>query len=281
MKNIPGDIPLCDINLPGTHDSATRLCQFAYFSRCQELSITEQLNMGVRFLDLRVAVFQGKLMLVHASARCFKDPSDKAFLMLDDVLSDCRDFLKANPTEALIISIKRDYGDTTENTFDVLFEQYLGLDFWYTENRIPTLDEVRGKAVFLNRFCVDEDNEEYNDLNTGLNFSGWPDQGKYQYKTHLSSVMVRRDGTIGQPIFLQDWYKLTPRKKWQLAILPTLEQPPCENGIFITFPYRPSNIRHSPPPWRGGARVGALNIPTLPPQRHALRGARRQQQRRR
>ena len=194
MKNIPGDIPLCDINLPGTHDSATRLCQFAYFSRCQELSITEQLNMGVRFLDLRVAVFQGKLMLVHASARCFKDPSDKAFLMLDDVLSDCRDFLKANPTEALIISIKRDYGDTTENTFDVLFEQYLGLDFWYTENRIPTLDEVRGKAVFLNRFCVDEDNEEYNDLNTGLNFSGWPDQGKYQYKTHLSSVMVRRDG---------------------------------------------------------------------------------------
>ena len=245
MKNIPGETLICDVNLPGTHDSATRFCEFPYFSRCQELSITEQLNIGVRFLDLRVAISEGKLMLVHASSKCFKAPSDKAFLMLDDVLSDCEDFLKANPSEALIISIKRDHGDTSENTFDLLFKEYLGRAFWYKENRIPTLHEVRGKAVFLNRFCVDEDNDEYNDFNTGLNFSGWPDQGKYQHKTHLCSIMVRRDGTEGEPIYLQDWYKLSPFKKWKLAILPTLQNSPCENGVFITF-FSCGNPLHNP-----------------------------------
>ncbi len=245
MKNIPGEAYICDINIPGTHDSATRLCQFKYFSRCQELSITEQLNIGVRLLDLRVAVYEGKLMLVHAASRCYKAPSDKTFLMLDDVLSDCEDFLKANPSETLIISIKRDYGDTTENTFDVLFERYLNRDFWYLENRIPTLNEVRGKAIFMNRFCVDEENDEYTDFNTGLNFSGWPDQGKFQNKTHLCSVMVRRDGTPGQPLYIQDWYKLSPGKKWRLAILPTLQKAPCESGVFITF-FSCGSVLHNP-----------------------------------
>ena len=176
MKNIPEDILISEINIPGTHDSAARFCQYAYFSRCQTLSITEQLNSGVRFLDLRVERVNNRLMLVHGSAKCFRSQSDKTPLFLEDVLSDCRDFLKANPSEALIISIKCDHGDSSENTFDVLFENYLKSDFWYKENRIPTLGEVRGRAVFFNRFCIDTDNDFYTDFNTGLNFSGWRDQ---------------------------------------------------------------------------------------------------------
>ena len=149
MKNIPDETFLSEINIPGTHDSATRFCQYSYFSRCQELSVFEQLNIGVRFLDLRVEKNGDKLQLVHAASKCFKTASHQGLLLLEDVFSDCRAFLKANPSETLIISIKCDHGDTSENTFDTLFQHYLNEDFWYKENRIPQLFEVRGKGEVM------------------------------------------------------------------------------------------------------------------------------------
>ena len=245
MKNIPDETFLSEINIPGTHDSATRFCQYSYFSRCQELSIFEQLNIGVRFLDLRVEKNGDKLQLVHAAAKCFKTASHQGLLLLEDVLSDCRAFLKANPSEALIISIKCDHGDTSENTFDTLFQHYLNEDFWYKENRIPQLFEVRGKAVLFNRFSIDTSNQKYNDYNTGLNFSGWPDQGKYIGKTHLVSVMLRRDGKESEPVFIQDWYKLSPKKKWNYAVLPTLQNPPCKYGVLLSF-FSCGSLLHNP-----------------------------------
>lgn len=245
MKNIPDDTFLSEINIPGTHDSATRYSQFPYFSRCQKDSIFEQLCMGARFLDLRVERVGNELRLVHATAKCRKSPVGKDYLMLDDVLSECEMFLKANPSEALIISIKRDNGDTSENTFDTFFEGYLHNEMWYTQNRIPQLYEVRGKAVLFNRFTVNTDNELYDDSNTGLNFSGWQDQGKYLGKTHLKSVMVRRDEKQGEAVCIQDWYKLSPKRKWQNAVLPTLMNTPCRYGVFISF-FSCGNILHNP-----------------------------------
>ena len=245
MKNIPDEAFLSEINIPGTHDSATRFCQYSYFSKCQDKNISEQLNMGVRFLDLRVEKIGDKLQLVHASSKCFKTASHQGLLLLEDVHSDCRLFLKNNPSETLILSIKRDHGDTCENTFDTLFRHYLNEDFWYKENRIPQLFEVRGKAVFLNRFSVDTSKDFYTDYNTGLNFSGWPDQGKYIGKTHLVSVMLRRDGKDSEPVFIQDWYKLSPKEKWKYAVLPTLQNPPCKYGVLLSF-FSCGNLLHNP-----------------------------------
>lgn len=245
MKNIPDEAFLSEINIPGSHDSATRFCQFAHFSKCQSLSVFEQLCAGVRFLDLRVEKIGSRLYLVHGSAKCYKTDNKKDLLMLEDVLSECRSFLKANPSEVLIISIKCDHGDTSENTFDVLSENYLSDDFWYLENRVPQLYEVRGKAVFFNRFTVDCENDNYTDYNTGLNFSGWQDQGKYIGKTHLASIMVRRAGRDGECVFIQDWYKLSPKKKWRNAVEPTINNAPCKYGIFISF-LSCGNIFHNP-----------------------------------
>lgn len=245
MKNIPDETFLSEINLPGSHDSATRFCEFSHFSKCQNLSIYEQLSIGVRFLDLRVERDGERLRLVHGATKCFKTASDKGFLMLEDVLFDCSSFLKANPSEALILSIKCDHGDTSENTFDTFFENYLKGALWYSENRIPQLFEVRGKMVLFNRFSVNSENDFYNDFNTGLNFSGWTDQGKYVGKTHLVSVMVRRDEKPGEPVYIQDWYKLAPKKKWRKAVLPTLETPPCRYGVFVSF-LSCGNLLHNP-----------------------------------
>lgn len=48
------DTPLWEMSIPGTHDSSARTNYFSYADKCQTWSITEQLDHGVRFLDLRL-----------------------------------------------------------------------------------------------------------------------------------------------------------------------------------------------------------------------------------
>ena len=56
MKELDGELPLNQIVLPGSHDSATQYVQLAFFSKCQALSIAEQLEAGCRYLDIRLGV---------------------------------------------------------------------------------------------------------------------------------------------------------------------------------------------------------------------------------
>ncbi len=245
MKSLPDDFVLSEINIPGTHDSATKKVDFSYFSKCQNTTITEQLEMGIRFLDIRVKKTGDKLILVHAISKCRNPASDKEFLFLDQVISDCEKFLFQNPSETIIFSVKRDAGAGDEETFDLLFEEYFNSDFWYLENRIPTLGEVRGKLVFFNRMCVDIENERYNDYNTGLNFSGWPDQSKPTKFPFATSLIARRDGRSPERFFYQDMYRLSRKDKWNRAVLPLLEEPIGDFGIVLNF-LSASNTIHSP-----------------------------------
>ena len=54
MKNIPDEFLISEINLVGTHDSATQFIRFRHLSRCQNKNIFDQLTMGIRFLDIRL-----------------------------------------------------------------------------------------------------------------------------------------------------------------------------------------------------------------------------------
>ena len=83
MSGIPDDRYLCEINLPGTHDSATAYCKnttdnyvqllgrpvfnSGEYARTQSLTLSEQLNAGVRYLDLRFAPKEGTLLLCHGN----------------------------------------------------------------------------------------------------------------------------------------------------------------------------------------------------------------------
>ena len=245
MKSIPDDFVLSEINIPGTHDSATKIVDFSYISKCQNSTISEQLEMGVRFLDMRVKKTGDKLILVHGMAKCRNPASHKEFLFLDQVISDCERFLFENPSETIIFSIKRDAGAGDEETFDLFYENYLDTDFWYLENRIPTLGEVRGRIVLFNRMCVDNENEIYNDYNTGLNFSGWPDQSKPTNFPFATSLIARRDGRSPERFFYQDMYRLSRKDKWNLAVFPLLEEPIDDFGIVLNF-LSSSGTIHSP-----------------------------------
>ena len=237
MSHISNSTKLSEINLPGTHDSCAFRVQFALLSKCQTQTITEQLNSGIRFLDIRVEKDSDKLKLVHDIADCKKPKNKRENLYLEEVINECKKFLSENPSETILLSYKRDDGANQEETFEKFFENYLENDpIWYRENRIPILKEVRGKIVLLNRDNIDKNNEKYNDFNTGINLSTWVYQKENVERIYEVAELLNRDGTIaGKTFTVQDLYGLTPQKKWDLAIAPFIKKTPKTDGILITF----------------------------------------------
>ena len=70
MKKLSDNINITEINIPGTHDSCTCKVRYAFIAKCQSKTIKEQLNSGIRFLDIRVEKEGSRLKLVHDIADC-------------------------------------------------------------------------------------------------------------------------------------------------------------------------------------------------------------------
>ena len=237
MSFLSDSIMLSEINIPGTHDSCAFRVQLSFFSRCQKETIIEQLNSGIRFLDIRVEKDGDKLKLVHDIADCKNPSNTREKLYLDSVINDCKSFLSNNPSETILLSYKRDDGANQEDTFDTFFENYLNNNpIWYKENRVPVLKEVRGKIVLLNRDNIDKSNPKYTDFNTGINLSTWVYQKENIEKIYETAELLSRSGALtGKSFTVQDLYGLTPQKKWALALSPFIKNPPETDDILITF----------------------------------------------
>ena len=155
MKDLPDDMPLSEVVLPGTHDSATKNVQLAYFSKCQALSIGEQLNAGFRYLDIRLGASGETLKLMHGFTNCTKSGFPWAgTLVLDDVLTDCYAFLSEHPTETIVFAVKHEHGSETPEQFEALLSAYIEKkpDAWLLSDEIPSVGEARGKIVLLRHY---------------------------------------------------------------------------------------------------------------------------------
>jgi 1-phosphatidylinositol phosphodiesterase len=85
MENIPDDTLLSNITCPGTHDSCAR--SNIPFVRTQYLSITKQMEAGLRFLDLRCRVHSdGELYMYHGGVPI----NLPMYLRLEDVMNEVR-----------------------------------------------------------------------------------------------------------------------------------------------------------------------------------------------
>ncbi|MGP1361641.1 MAG: phosphatidylinositol-specific phospholipase C domain-containing protein [Candidatus Fimenecus sp.] len=155
MSEIDGKTPLNAVKIPGTHDSATEYVQLAFFSKCQALSIKEQLECGFRYLDIRLGADNDKLMLMHGFTKCKKGPLPwSPTLFLDDVLKDCYNFLEKHPSETVIFAVKQEYGNETAAQFQTLLNNYISQneDKWLLTDTIPDLNTSRGKLVLMRRY---------------------------------------------------------------------------------------------------------------------------------
>lgn len=109
MSDLPDQIPLSALSIPGTHNSHTHYRGLPSV-RCQLVDVATQLAHGIRMLDIRVQPVNATdpskrdLYLVHgAFPVSLTGPK-----YLEPVLKVCYAFLDANPSETIIISLKRE-----------------------------------------------------------------------------------------------------------------------------------------------------------------------------
>ena len=146
LKGIDGSKKIHSISIPGTHDSGARFR--GPFSRCQHLSILEQLINGVRYLDIRCRHINNCFMIHHT----------RKFQYLGfggGVLDVCISFLREHPSEFIFMQVKEEYNalDNTRSFFETMKDYIEGLeDYFFFDEISPTLDQVRGKIVLLRRF---------------------------------------------------------------------------------------------------------------------------------
>jgi 1-phosphatidylinositol phosphodiesterase len=188
MAKVADETALTGMTVPGTHDTCAR--SNIPFVRTQYLSVTQQLALGIRFLDLRLRRHDdGKLFCYHGGI-----PIDyPAGLSFASVMDEVWKFMKSSdshqPTETLLISINNDDTSQAQKDKPEIFYNAVaeaigdtppytdGKPRWYTEPVLPTLGEVRGKAVLLRRFRGDPAVSPTSRL--GLDLSEWLDDNPF------------------------------------------------------------------------------------------------------
>ena len=163
MKFLHDTALITNLNIPGTHDSGTgKVTMFTDgYAKCQSKSIKEQLNSGIRYLDLRV---NKKGLINHGGVACWKSLFKK--LYINDVEDYLSDFLINNPSETVILQIKSEGGG---NCADIINNTLVNNSLYYNSDKNIeklTLNDIRGKFVIFSRQIG---------INNAYNYYSWDD----------------------------------------------------------------------------------------------------------
>src|SRR5258708_6629527 len=97
----------------------------------------------------------------------------------------------------VVISIKQeDFATHSPATFSALVRQEIeagpgGKGMWFLANHVPTLGEVRGKAILFSRFGGDGAGWEGGLEGMGIHPTNWPDSSKEIFSWTCKDVLVR------------------------------------------------------------------------------------------
>jgi 1-phosphatidylinositol phosphodiesterase len=199
MGALPGAKSLAGLSIPGTHDTGATIDVpgTTGTTRCQSLSVDDQLAIGVRYLDIRLkATANDHFEVFHTSV----DQN----LTFDQVLASISSLFAAHPGEAIVMSLKQEQGAASgvTNTFEQTFRTYVTAkpSLFYLGATVPTLDQARGKIVILRRFNATT-------LPTGIDvYSGgaWLDNQTFTLANGSATLRI------------QDYYQITDNpKKWK------------------------------------------------------------------
>jgi hypothetical protein len=139
MRSQRGRI-LRNICLPGSHQSATyhmhqklrAVPMVEGWSRCQKLSIDQQLYGGIRFLDLRLMSRGADIWCHHNLVICVK---------FKDVLESVRDFINDNRSEIVFLYLTNDGKHLEWPTVNALINEYLGTRLVFESQRDMLIGE--------------------------------------------------------------------------------------------------------------------------------------------
>lgn len=191
MKGLDDSTSIRDVNMPGSHDATALYSIGDLAGQCQSLSLKDQLNIGVRFLDIRLKLDHNELKAVHGIV------DQKAnFKEITEVVES---FLTKNSSEFIIMSVKEEAKASSSSiSFEDALKEYVNKDIYLKERTLPSkVGDVRGKIILLSR---------YENSSIGLDgFTGWKDS--------TSFVLPNND------IYIQDTYRITSAEQKQEEII--------------------------------------------------------------
>ncbi|GHC83432.1 1-phosphatidylinositol phosphodiesterase [Nocardiopsis terrae] len=162
MAGVPDGTGLSALSVPGTHDSGA--WRGTVWSRTQDLTISGQLDSGVRFLDVRTRHYRDSFPIHHGS--------EYLHLNFTDVVRDVSAFLAQNPTETVLVRMKKEHTEeentrSYEQTLNHYIEEnpdtrdLLAEHLWVPPRQggsyVPDLGEVRGRIVIVQDFSAARD----------------------------------------------------------------------------------------------------------------------------
>lgn len=160
---------ISDISIPGSHNSCT-FNTSSSFSKCQTYNLEKQLNMGVRYLDLRFTLKKGKLIMYHGW--------DNLHISFESCLNTVKDFLEKHSSEIILLRLQKER-KYVPNTSDVYYE---AITKAFAETGLPLLDtselesfkigDLRGKAIVVEYNNLDQNHRTYPHI-TGYSYWGY------------------------------------------------------------------------------------------------------------
>ncbi len=151
MSALPDSVRLSELSIPGTHESMARFG--TDHAVCQSMTLRDQLESGIRVLDIRCAYEHvQKFRIYHGFV------SQKVYF--EYVLDTVVDFLSRNRRETVLMRVKEEHTNGPVR-FEETFRRYWNCykdHMWnvptLAENyQNPTLGEMRGKIVILQDFA--------------------------------------------------------------------------------------------------------------------------------
>lgn len=180
MRSIQNFTSISEITLPGTHDSC---CRSTWeFAETQTWTLSEQLQAGIRYLDIRCRHINNVFAIHHDLIFCG--------IFFSEVLNIITKFLSDNPSETVLMRIKEEYKPekntrSFQDTFRYYLETFGSLFYW--GNVVPNMGEARGKVVLLRDFYFDK----------GLSYYVMDIQDKWQVDT-LFDLRKKKDAVNSQ-----------------------------------------------------------------------------------
>jgi len=221
METLADDRLVADLSLPGCHDACTGegwksgYLEMFYelMAKCQDLTISELLKVGVRAFDVRPErVYEDngyKLRCSHGIA-----PTK---MLVVDFFRTLKEFLTTNPTEFCILTVNIT-ATSNKEAWGVEFTELLKSsefsELFADFNPRLTVGEMRGHILILSRY-------EYNEKPIGGYCYGWGDALEFEKQTEGYITGANGSET---PLWVQDYWGKATREGKDDAILRMLEE---------------------------------------------------------
>jgi len=155
MRWLPNATKVSALSIPGTHDTMADETEWyvTVFERAwiltQGMNLRPQLDAGVRAVDIRARHIGDRFTIHHGAYHLMTN--------FDYVLGTTVQFLKDNPTETVLMRVKKEHTEEgNSRSFAATFEWYRDQaaynPYIWRGTSVPTLGEARGKIVILDDF---------------------------------------------------------------------------------------------------------------------------------